>query len=180
MDKCLLPDKKRIFSYYNAIMKAVLLYVFAGVLTTSAIGQERMSLDGSKQPYLIVDSLSADLKYLVLSPDKIESINILKDGNAVASYGDKAKYGVIIIKTKPNTTLLRIGEILDRFEISKADRELRVCINKALVSRQELVLIEASEITGVDITTDRYWINPNEANSNERFINISTKEKRAL
>ncbi len=161
-------------------MKSLLVYLFATVLVISANSQERMSLNGDKQPYLIVDSLSADLKYLVLSPDKIESINILKDGNAVAAYGDKAKYGVIIIKTKPNTTLLRIGEILDKFEISKADRELRICINKTLVSRQELVLIEAGEISGVDITTDRYWINPNEANSNERFINISTKERRAL
>lgn len=159
-------------------MKGVLLYLFATVLAISSTSQERMSIDGDKQPYLIVDSLSADLKYLVLSPDKIESINILKD--AVATYGDKAKYGAIIIKTKPNTTLLRVSEILDKYGVSKADRELRICINKTLVSQQELVLIEASEILGVDITTDRYWVNPNEANSNEKFINISTKEKRAL
>lgn len=163
-------------------MRAILMILFFSCLVISSVGQERLLFDGDKQPYFLVDSFSVDLKYLVLSPTKIESISVLKDANAIAAYGDKAKYGAIIVKTKPNTTLLRVGEILDRYEIAKTDRELQVCINKTLVNQQGLVLIEEGEILGVEITTDRYWVNPKDANSNQRFINIRTSinEKKIL
>jgi anaerobic ribonucleoside-triphosphate reductase len=39
----------------------------------------------------------------VISVDKIESINVLKDKNTTAKYGDLAKHGVIEINTKKIT-----------------------------------------------------------------------------
>ena len=41
----------------------------------------------------------------------------------------------------------------------------------------QLILVESSEIEDVQITTDRHWINSEDANSRERFINIITKTK---
>jgi len=164
----------RILDVINHFMKMILPYFGFFVLAISASGQQRVSFDTDKQPYFLVDTFTADFKCLVISPEKIEAVNILKDSNAVAMYGEKAKFGAVIMKTKPNTILLRVGDILTKYNVSKSDQTLRICINKTLVSRPDLILIEASEILGVEITTERYWLNAEEANSDEKFINIKT------
>jgi TonB-dependent SusC/RagA subfamily outer membrane receptor len=156
-------------------MRVLLLSLFFG-LPILAPGQERVISDAGKLPYVLIDSFSTDLRFLVISPDKIESVNVLKDSNALAVYGDKARNGAVIIKTKPNTRLLRVNDIFDQYNIPKAARKLRVCINKTLINQPELILIEASEMLGAEITTEKYWIHPEEAKSTERLINIKTNK----
>ncbi|PUZ25100.1 hypothetical protein DCC81_12385 [Chitinophaga parva] len=54
-----------------------------------------------EEPLYIVDGKPADTKALSgLSPDNIQSIDVLKDAGATAIYGPRAKYGVILITTK--------------------------------------------------------------------------------
>ena len=53
------------------------------------------------KPMFIVDGLEASPNVLsALSPDRIESITVLKDASSIAIYGDKGKNGVIIITLK--------------------------------------------------------------------------------
>jgi len=115
--------------------------------------------------------------YLVLDPNKIESINILKDSLTLSKYGGDAKDGIIIIQPKKNVQFLRIDKILDNNKINAENRKLRICINNNLMKETQLILVESSEIEDVQITTDRHWINSEDANSCERFINIITKTK---
>ena len=117
------------------------------------------------------------MSYLVLDPNKIESINILKDSLALSKYGGDAKDGIIIIQPKKNVQFLRIDKILDNNKINAENRKLRICINNNLMKETQLILVESSEIEDVQITTDRHWINSEDANSCERFINIITKTK---
>ena len=50
---------------------------------------------------IFVDGFEVNSEYLVaLSPSEIESISILKDGAALAIYGDRGANGVIKIETK--------------------------------------------------------------------------------
>jgi TonB family protein len=52
-------------------------------------------------PYVLVDGVAVDEETLKeLDPNKIESINVLKDENATAAYGEKGKNGVILVVTK--------------------------------------------------------------------------------
>lgn len=153
-------------------MKATLLYAIFILMTVPAISQNRISFDASKEPYMLIDTFKFDLKFLVISRDKIETLDILQDSNAVKMYGDKATHGAVIIKTKPKTKLLRVNDILDKYNITKADKKLRICINKTLVNQPELILIEADEILGIEITTDWNFINVEDAKRTERFINI--------
>ena len=52
-------------------------------------------------PLFIVDGKTVDSEMLSkLSPDKIESISVLKDSTAIAIYGSRGRNGVIIVKTK--------------------------------------------------------------------------------
>ena len=161
----------------------ILCINFLIFLLNSASGQKRISLDAGSgpinkiNPLVFVDSFKTDISYLVLDPNKIESINILKDSLAISKYGIEAKDGVIIIQPKSDVQFLRIDRILDNNKIKGEDRKLRICINKTLIRETQLILIESSEIEDVQITTDRHWINSEDANSCERFINIITKTK---
>jgi len=60
------------------------------------------SVDGDKTPLIIIDGVPGG--YLSsISPDDIETIDILRDGSAAAIYGTKATNGVILITTKKGT-----------------------------------------------------------------------------
>jgi|SRR6188768_2327972 len=161
----------------------ILCINFLILLLNSASGQKRICLDAGCgpinkiTPLVFVDSFKTNISYLVLNPDKIESINIFKGPPAISKYGDEAKDGVIIIQPKEDVQLLRIDRILDNNKIKAEDRKLRICINNNLMKEPQLILIESSEIEDVQITTERHWINSEDANSRERFINIVTKTK---
>jgi hypothetical protein len=172
-------NTRRILKMRNCIL-CINVLIF---LLNSASGQKRIGFDAGggiihkTNPLVFVDSFKTDISYLVLDPDKIESINILKGPPAISKFGDEAKDGVIIIQPKKNIQFLRIDRILDNYKINAEDRKLRICINKTLIRESQLILIESSEIEDVQITTDRYWTNSEDANSCERFINIITKTK---
>jgi TonB-linked SusC/RagA family outer membrane protein len=53
---------------------------------------------GNTTPLILIDGIEGDLS--LLSPQGIESINILKDASACAIYGTRAANGVVIVTTK--------------------------------------------------------------------------------
>lgn len=59
------------------------------------------SINGSQNPLVIVDGVPGDLN--TVSPEDIESIDVLKDGSAAAIYGTRATAGVILVTTRRNT-----------------------------------------------------------------------------
>ena len=73
------------------------------IIIQHAYDDENMSISTSsgKDPLYIIDDkeVSKD-KLATIKPNNIESVTVLKDESAIEKYGDKAKNGVIIIKTK--------------------------------------------------------------------------------
>lgn len=57
------------------------------------------SINKDQQPLYIVDGKLVD-KINDINPDKVASVNVMKDSSAAAIYGSRAINGVIIIKTK--------------------------------------------------------------------------------
>jgi len=56
---------------------------------------------GNNQALLVLDGVPVNLAYLnTLNPNDIESMNVLKGGNAAALYGSEAANGVIVVTTK--------------------------------------------------------------------------------
>ena len=56
------------------------------------------TLSASTEPLLLLDGIPGSLS--TVAPEDIESIDVLKDGSAVAIYGTRGTNGVIIITTK--------------------------------------------------------------------------------
>ena len=56
---------------------------------------------GNNQALLVLDGIPVNLAYLAtLNPNDIESMNVLKGGNAAALFGSEAANGVIVVTTK--------------------------------------------------------------------------------
>lgn len=58
------------------------------------------SISGDSQPLYVVDGVPISGTISNMSPDNIESINVLKGPNAAALYGSAAQDGAIVIETK--------------------------------------------------------------------------------
>ena len=79
-----------------------------GVLIRETYLDDTTSPQKMKEPLIVINGkvmAGLDSKKIdeVISPNDIESINVLKDKTATEKYGEKGKYGVIEIKTKMKT-----------------------------------------------------------------------------
>jgi outer membrane receptor protein involved in Fe transport len=57
-----------------------------------------------KKPLFVVDGKVTDIDLNTIDPSSIQSITVIKDIRATDKYGEKAKYGVIEITTKNNSS----------------------------------------------------------------------------
>ncbi|MCI3937117.1 von Willebrand factor type A domain-containing protein [Chryseobacterium aahli] len=83
------------------------------------------TLNGSDQPLYVINGVpqSAD-EFRKISPNSIESVEVLKDASATAMYGSRGGNGVIIIKTKKlsrkeRRAFERLQKIQDSINLSK-------------------------------------------------------------
>lgn len=92
---------------------------------------------GAMSPYYVVDGIPG-VDISIVSPDDIESIDVLRDATATAIYGSKAANGVIIITTKKGTEertnvfyngYVAFDNILNTYDVCSAS-ELRDYANK--------------------------------------------------
>src|SRR5204862_5918563 len=82
----------------------------AGVTATTAEGSPDadirirvrggMSITGDNSPLYIVDGVQVENGLTTLSPQDIQSIDVLKDAAATAIYGARGANGVVVITTK--------------------------------------------------------------------------------
>lgn len=172
----MLQQQLEMLTFLPLIMKRTFLVLLGLAFVLSARSQNQTHLH--QDPYVVVDSFTTDTKHMMISASHIKEVNVLKGSVATKTLGEKASNGAVIITTKPGTTLLRLNQILDKYNIPEADRKLRVCINKTLVSKPELIIADMGEIQAVEITSDRYWQHAKDADSNERFINIKAGSKK--
>jgi len=117
--------------------------------------------DASTQPLYVIDGIpNADPT--IVSPDDIESYNILKDAASTAIYGSQGSNGVILITTKkgnrgPKTREAKVDEsysnveFTSQFSIEKIAKKLRV-LNAAEMRDFANVLLEAKRKANPDST----------------------------
>ncbi len=80
----------------------------AGVMIRGA-----STIEVNQKPLLIVDGIPFDGDINSLSPDDIETLNIIKSADATAIYGSRAANGVVIIKTKKGSTIVNEAGVLE-------------------------------------------------------------------
>ncbi len=85
------------------------------------------SLVGGSDPLVVVDGVQGNMDlFRQVSPNEIESVDILKDASATAIYGSRGAPGVIIITTKKNKAGKSSVEINSVASIDMISKKLRV------------------------------------------------------
>ena len=94
------------FYYGEAGLNGVII-----LITKRPIFEEKVL--AKNQPLFVLDGMKKDEKFDLksINPNDIESINVLKDANATAAYGDAGKNGVIIISLKKGSIINPIRKI---------------------------------------------------------------------
>jgi len=88
----------------NAIIKMYTAAHDLSAVNVETTGNIQES-DIKPYPYVLVDGVAVDEEtFKSLDPNKIESVNILKNESATAVYGEKGKNGVILVVTKKADT----------------------------------------------------------------------------
>jgi len=95
-----------------------------------------------------------------INVQNIESINVIKGERATGLYGYRAKNGVLIFTTKPNTQFLNFRNIVKEFKISKADQFLPIVLNKHFVDEKDYLLLDKSAIISVKILEEQPFVEP--------------------
>ena len=171
-----------LFCGYIADMKAPLLLAFTVVMLGNiAIAQQGIQTNSLRKiqenpPLVLIDNMETNFNYLVINPNSIEKIEVLKDGATIKALGDRGRNGAIFITTKQNSKIFRLDAILDKYHIESADRQLQICIDKILVKDTSKILVDDTEIERVEITNDRIYNFPVEQDKGEKFINIVTRK----
>lgn len=163
--------KKLIFSFVFLLL-AISLFS-QSTSTRRPNGQQEIMLE---QPLIIVDSIESDFYNMRIKPERIESINVLKDSASVAIYGEKGKYGVVIIRPKKGTELLRYPALLTQYNIPEQQFQLKLAIDNILVRDPGKLVIDRNDIQKVDVITDILWNTPQNAGPEEKYINIEMKK----
>jgi len=163
--------KKLIFSF-------VLLLLTLSLFSQSLVvrrpnGQPENAI---AQPLILIDSIESDFYNMKIKPDRIESIDVLKDSASVASFGEKAKYGVVIIRPKKGTELLRYPAILTLYNIPEEQSGLKLAIDNIQVRDVTKLVIDRNDIQKAEIVTDILWYTPQNAGPEEKYINIEMKK----
>ena len=112
--------------------------------------------DGAQEPYYVIDGIPG-ASISLISPDDIESIDVLRDASATAIYGSKAANGVIIVSTKKGKSgqasvtyngYIAIDQVAKRLEMMNASQ------HRSFLDAAGLTL---STEDYIDNTTDTNW-----------------------
>lgn len=111
--------------------------------------------DASTQPLIVVDGIAnADLT--IVSPEDIESYNVLKDAASTAIYGSQGSNGVILITTKKGNRSGKGGESKDgtysnveftsQFSVEKIAKKLKVLSAGQMRDFAQVLLTAAQKV----------------------------------
>ncbi|WP_242916265.1 hypothetical protein [Pontibacter liquoris] len=155
------------------------------ILALAAQAQQLMPATITKQvsitqprPYLLVGSEEGAMNALVLHPDHIQRMDVLKGPVAIAKYGDKAKAGAVVMTLKNDTKLARLQEVYAAFKVPAQQQNLKIAIDDKLVSKPELLLAYLPDIARVEVKQQdvtapaRFSFDPDEP-----YLNIVTLQR---
>lgn len=107
----------------------------------------------STQPLVLVNGHETDMQSLVLGPDLIERMDVLKDKKSVEKYGDKARGGVIIITTKPGTEFYTVADFVNAEKnLNRSVKQIE--LNGKLLPDMQKLLIDKRVLSNTMISSD--------------------------
>jgi hypothetical protein len=146
---------KRLILFFALITLSFKGFAQVAIATTTVKKDEVICLccgpiDPAKQPLWVVNGkVTGQLNLPALNLNYVETMNILKDGEALTKYGAAAKNGVIEIALKKNIKSYSVNKILSKNKIDLASKKLPVYSNNALIVGDSIYLPPHKRIKAV-------------------------------
>ena len=118
------------------------------------------SLKNYKDPLFFINDKITNRQSFVINEKNIEEINVFKGKKAILKKGLKAKNGIVIIKTKPNITILNLQKFYSEYKVSKENQNLPIILNKHIVDEKDYLLLDKSAIISVKILDEQPFVEP--------------------
>ena len=117
-------------------------------------------LTGNNEPMLVLDGVPIDIRYLVvINPEDIESVKILKSASATAIYGPDGANGAILVTWKKKDKRIVIHDSISGSPVSGSsvnivpkNVETSIKIYPSLVSKGRIVHIAFNEVAPRNLT----------------------------
>ena len=157
-------------------MKKILLGMILCTSTTLALQAQEIvviknnSNDTTNKPLVVVDGIITEKKDInEISPNNIQSMNVLKGTSAKVKYGEKGEQGVIEITTKAITKPTKVGVKVDTTNMTIIVNGDQVLLNGEKVDPNDprLKKIKMIKVSGGPKAP--------EAPMNKAFLGVSTK-----
>lgn len=139
---------------------------FTGItLESETPGTPVLSTETGK-PLWVVDGIKVNPDFInKLDPNRIENITVLKDQSAIATYGQQARYGVIIITTKGDTALPTPGDARQETGNATTQAEFQDGSIRETGETEDdqpfLIAETMPSFQGGDLNTFRTWVQQN-------------------
>jgi hypothetical protein len=135
--------------------------------------------DTSRQILCVLKDIDTTnhFKRIILNPKTIDNIEIVNKTDAMIRFGDKGKFGAIIIEINYNTELLSLTELFEQFCIDGKYRQLPICLDDDFITESSKILADVTAIKKMEVTEGRYWFYTKQVDSPQNYINIVTKSK---
>lgn len=124
-------------------------------------------------PLLLVNGQESTPNALVLAPDHIASVKVIKGAEATERFGKKGANGTILLELKKELPLARIQEVYSAFQVPQKQQKLTVAIDGKHVPQPELLLADLRQIERVEIAD--FEMNMSRWSFEEQYLNIITK-----
>ncbi|MCU0437817.1 MAG: SusC/RagA family TonB-linked outer membrane protein [Raineya sp.] len=135
----------------------------------------RGSVNSSTDPLYIVDGIPVDPNFFgTLNPNDFETMNVLKDGPAVAIYGSRGANGVIVVTTKKGTKDKNIFTYNLQYGVSTPD------YNRFLQTLNSKEKIQVENEIGLGYSFDRNGLGTPTEGELENLANTFTDWKKVL
>jgi len=166
-------------------MKKILLGMILCTSTTLALQAQEIvviknnSNDTTNKPLVVVDGIITEKKDInEISPNNIQSMNVLKGTSAKVKYGEKGEQGVIEITTKAITKPTKVGVKVDTTNMTIIVNGDQVLLNGEKVDPNDprLKKVKMIKVSGGPMAPlDPLAPPPPPAPMNKAFLGVSTK-----
>lgn len=127
------------------------------------------------QPLFLVNDQETTMRAMILSPDDIISMDVVKAAAAIERFGEKGKDGVVILTLKQALPLARVTDVYKAYNVPEMYQKLSLAINGVHITDTALLLADLRQIEKVEATdfenTMSRW------SYDKQFLNIVTKQQ---
>ncbi|WP_276499011.1 hypothetical protein [Pontibacter litorisediminis] len=159
--------------YFLAALFVLSLSIHAQAQVFEPVAKEGLIVIEKPQPLVLVNEQQTTTSALILNPNDIKNVEVVKGTQALERFGEKATDGAVLIDLKQDLPLARVEEVYKAFSVPHEQQQLTIAINGNHVKDPALLLADLCQIEQVELAD--FETAPSRWSYDAQYLNIVTK-----